>query len=298
MLAHAAAERAEFHRVEELQQHAGIGFADGEVFPLVFDRDVVAQRHELARDADLVGEVDQRLAALLLLHFVGAFEDGIERAERVDEFGGGLGADAGRAGNVVGAVADQRLRVDHLVGRDAELLHHRFGTERFVLHRIVELDHVIDDELHQVFVGRDDLHRRAVGGGLARIGGDEIVGLEAAHLDARQIERARGVADQRKLRDEIFRRRRAVGFVFGIEFVAERELALVEDDGEVRRRFAPLHLVQELPQHVAKAGDGAGAQAIARARQRRQRVVGAKNVARAVDQEEPGRVCFLAIAPI
>ena len=130
----------------------------------------------------------------------------------------------GAPGTLSVRVADQRLRVDHLVGPDAELLHHRFGAERAVLHRIVELDHVLDDELHQILVGRDDLHRGAGARGLARIGGDQIVGFEAAHFDARQIEGARGVADQRKLRDEVFRRRRAMRLVFGIELVAEGDL--------------------------------------------------------------------------
>ena len=171
-----------------------------------------------------------------------------------------LGPMPGAPGTLSVRVADQRLRIDHFVRADAEFFHHRFGAEDAVLHRVVELDHVLDDELHQIFVGRDDAHRSAGAGGLARIGGDQIVGLEAAHFDAWQIKRARGVADQRELRNEIFWRRRAMRFVFGIEFVAERDFALVEDDGEVRRRFGALHLLEELPQHVAKAGDGADAE--------------------------------------
>ena len=43
-------------------------------------------------------------------------------------------------------------------------------------------------------------------------------------------------------------------------------------------------LAQQLPQHGAEAVHGADRQAVGRARQRRQRVEGAEDVARAVDQ--------------
>ena len=73
--------------------------------------------------------------------------------------------------------------------------------------------------------------------GQARIGGDQIVGLETFHLDARQVEGAGRLADQAELRDEILRRRRAVCLVFGIEFVAECLRRIVEDHGEMRRAY-------------------------------------------------------------
>ena len=52
----------------------------------------------------------------------------------------------------------------------------------------------------------------AVAPGLAgqpRIGRDQVVGLEAGLLEAGNVEGAHRFADQRKLRDEIVRRRRA-----------------------------------------------------------------------------------------
>ena len=47
-----------------------------------------------------------------------------------------------------------------------------------------------------------------------------------------------------------------------------------------------LHLVEQLPQHVAEAEHGVDLQAVRLAGERRQRVVGAENVAGAVDQED------------
>ena len=57
------------------------------------------------------------------------------------------------------------------------------------------------------------------GAGLARqprIGGDQVVGLITRHLDTGDTESARRVAHQRKLRHQVFRRRRPVGLVLRI----------------------------------------------------------------------------------
>ena len=116
------------------------------------------------------------------------------------------------------------------------------------------------------------------------VGGDDVVGLEAAMLDAGQVEGAGGVADQAELRDEVVGRRRAVLLVLGVEGVAEGDLGLVEDDGDVGGRVGPLRLLQHLPDHVGEAGDGADRQAVGLAGERRQGVVGAEDETRAVDQ--------------
>ena len=157
-----------------------------------------------------------------------------------------------------------------------------------VLHRVVHR-HRRADELHQILVGRDDGGVAAGLAGEPRIGGDQIVGLEALHLDAGQVEGARRLADQAELRDQILRRRRAVGLVFGVELVAERLRRIVEDDREMGRRDADIgvaRVLHQLPQHVAEARHRADRQPVRFARQRRQRVIGAEDVAGAVDEEE------------
>ena len=85
--------------------------------------------HQLARDARQLGILLQRLAPLGLLDLAGARQQRLEVAVLVDELGRGLDADARHARHVVGRIAGQRLDVDDLVGRDAELLHHRLGPD-------------------------------------------------------------------------------------------------------------------------------------------------------------------------
>ena len=85
----------------------------------------------------MLGIVDQRLAALVLLDLAGALEQRFEIAVFADELRRGLDADARHARHVVGGVADQRLHLDHLLGRHAELLDHLGAADPLVLHRVV-----------------------------------------------------------------------------------------------------------------------------------------------------------------
>ncbi len=94
------------------------------------------------------------------------------------------------------------------------------------------------------------------------------------------------LADQRELRLEVVGRLRPVGLVVRVHLVAEGMLRLVEDDRDVGRLHAGGGVLQQLPQHVAEAVDGAERQPVRLAGERRQGVVGAIDVGRAVDQED------------
>ena len=72
-----------------------------------------------------------------------------------DQLRGGLDADAGHARHVVGGIAGQRLHLDHLFRRHAELLDHFGNADAAVLHGVVHGD-AVGHELHQVLVGGDD----------------------------------------------------------------------------------------------------------------------------------------------
>ena len=134
--------------------------------------------------------VGQRLAALGLLDLAGALQQRVERAVFGDELRGGLDADARRAGHVVGGIAGERLHVDHLFRRHAEIFDHLGDADAPLLApRVARARGRIEhgdaglDQLHEVLVGGDDQH---VGAALARqprIGGDEIVGLVSVLLD-------------------------------------------------------------------------------------------------------------------
>ena len=155
---------------------------------------------------------------------------------------------------------------------------------RRVLHGVVHGD-AVADELHQVLVGGDDGGRRLGLAGEPRVSGDQVVGLVAGLLQAGDFEGVHRLADQRELRNEVGRRVRPVRLVFGIEFGAEGLFRLVEHHREMGR-LVVLHLGQQLPQHVAEAEHGIDLQAVRLAGERRQRVIGAEDVAGAVHQEQ------------
>ena len=279
----ALGQRREFHLAQEAQQGIGLRIAHTQLLDRCLERNVVLEQHQLARDARLLGELGQPLAPLGLLDLAGALQQRVEVAVLVDELGGGLHADARHAGDIVGGVARQRLNVDHLVRRHAELLTHLVGPDRLVLHG-VEHRHARLDELHQVLVGGDDGHVAAGSNRVLGVGGDQVVRLEAQLLDAGDVEGPHCLADQRELGNELFRRGRTMRLVVLIDLVAKGLLAGIEDDGEVRRPAPLARILQQLPQHGTEAVHGAHGQSVRGARQRRQGVEGAKDVARAVDQ--------------
>ena len=192
----------------------------------------------------------------------------------------------GHARHVVGGVADQRLHLDHLVRRHAELLDHLGDADALVLHRVVHDDAVVH-ELHQVLVGRHDGGGRLRLAGEPRVGRDQVVGLEAGLLQAGDVEGVHRLADQRELRDQIVRRRPA-----GAPCIRDRNRCgrssptCRTPPRDASARSSGFMSLQQLPQHVAEAEHGVDLQAVGLAGQRRQRVVGAEDVARAVDQED------------
>ena len=236
-----ADERVEFHGLEEGNEAFRVGIVDRDVGKRHRQRYIDIERDQPLRQPRLVGILDQAFAAFLLLDLAGAGEQGFQVAIFADELRRGLDADAGNARDVVGRIPDQRLDLDHLVGRNAEFFHDLGGTDAAVLHGVIHGDAVID-ELHQVFVGRYDGGGSAGLAGLAHIGGDEIVGLVAQLLQARQVEGMDRLANQSELRDEVGWRIGPMRLVCGIEFVAECLLRLVEDDGEMGRPLLRLHV--------------------------------------------------------
>ena len=68
--------------------------------------------------------LDQVLAPLGLLDLFGALQQSVEVAIVVDELRRSLDPDAGHARHIVGAVAGERLHVDHPLRPHAETLMH------------------------------------------------------------------------------------------------------------------------------------------------------------------------------
>ena len=156
----------------------------------------------------------------------------------------------------------------------------------FLSFMVSKQDDAVVDELHQVLVRGDDGGGGAGRAGFAHIGRDQVVGLEAVLLEARQIERLHRFADELELRLEIVGRIGPVRLVVGIHGGAEGLLRLVEDHRQMGRPLLRLEIAEKLPQHVAEAEHGIELQPVRFAVDRRQRVIGAKNVAGTVDQKD------------
>ena len=119
-------------------------------------RRVVVELDQLLRQPRLGLVVDQRLAPLRLLDLGSVGEQGFEIAVGIDQLGRGLDADARDAGNVVDAVAAQRLDLDDLVRADAEFLAHLGLADRPIPVIGSSMRHPVADQLHQILVGGDD----------------------------------------------------------------------------------------------------------------------------------------------
>ena len=262
-----------------------VGLVHGEIADRHVELHAIVERDQFFRQPRFLRVLDQRLPALVLLDLASARQQRFEVAIFADQLRRGLDADAGHARHVVGRIADQRLHLDDLVRRHAEFFDHRGAADPLVLHG-VEHDDAVADELHQILIRRDDGGGGAGFAGLPHIGRDQIVGLEAVLFEARQIEGVHRLADELELRAQIVGRIGPVRFVIGIHRGAEGLFRLVEHHREVGRLFIRLHVAQQLPQHVAEAEHRVELQPVGFAVDRRQRVIGAKNIAGAVDQED------------
>jgi hypothetical protein len=184
-------------------------------------------------------------------------------------------------------VAGERLDVHHALRRDAEIRLHPLAVHDLVglaLHAGAQDLHAAPHELHQVLVGGDDRDPPAR---VARAAGqrrDDVVGLEPLLFEAGDVEGARRVAGERDLRAQVLGHLVAVGLVEVVEVVAEGVGALVEHHRDMGRPVRGAVPLEELPEHVDEAGHGSDGQAVGLPRKRRQRVVGAEDEGRPVDQ--------------
>ena len=215
-----------------------------------------------------------------MLDLLGPRQHGLQVAVFGDQLGRRLDADAGDTGHVVGRIPGQGLHLDHLVGADAEFLHHLLGPDFAALHG-VQHDHAVADQLHQVLVRRDDGDLGAGFLGLTGIGGDQVVGLEAVHVDAGDAEGRGRLADEGELGNQFVRRRRPVGLVFGIDVAAKGLAGAVEH----HRHVVGVGIGDKLHHHAREAEDRIDRRPVG-AGHRRQGMEGAEDETGTVDQED------------
>ena len=219
--------------------------------------------------ADLAGEL------------FGIGDDRLQRAVFGQPFRGGFRSAFFDAFDVVDGVAHQCQKVDDLVGAYAEFFRHTFFIGHAAGHGVGQGD-VRSDQLREILVTGGNHHVHAVLGRLHGIGADDIVGFHAGHADDRQTKRLHDGDHRLDLCAQIIGHGGAVGFVLGIQRIAEGRAGRIQHERDVLGIF-----LQAAFQHVDDAEQRTGRRAIAGG-QRRQRMEGAVQIGRAVDEDEFG----------
>ena len=194
--------------------------------------------------------------------------------------GGGLGANARNAGNVVGRVTHQRQIVDDLLRSDAEFLLNALDVHRATGHG-VDQGNVAVHQLRHVFVTGRDHHRAAGGRAAAGQGADHVIGLDALDAQQREAKSDHALMQRLDLQAHVIGHARAVGLVFGVHLIAKRPTLGVEN----HRKWAVRVLLAQAFEHVQHALHRTGGQAFGGG-QRWQRVEGAIQIRRTVHQDE------------
>ncbi len=273
----------------ELLEPSPIRSGIAEVVEGLGDREIAANRREPLRERGLLGVLahlrDQarRAANAARRDRAGVGEERFQRPGMADERRRRLLADPADARDVVDRVAHEPDDVDPALGLDAVALLHLGDAGALVEHRVEERD-ARSDKLLEILVAGHDHDLAARRGEARRERADDVVRLDARHLDHPRPQHLDHPPDEPDLRHELVGHRRAVGLVVGVELVAERAARRVEDEPEVGRVL----VFQELQQHVGHAVRRVGRYA-ARRREKRDRVEGPIDVCARIDEIEPPR---------
>ncbi len=287
-VAHAAHEACELEALEELLDLASRQRVPGARHHL---HDVLVERHVEHHAGEPLGQARRRFVlgqqrtALVGAHLGEVLVEVLDRAELLHQRGRRLLADAGDAGDVVGAVALEADVVGDLRRRHAEALDHAGRrVDLDVGHAAPGGDHpdVVVDDLQRVAVAGD--HERAAALPLGLFGqcAEDVVGL-VARLD--QVGYAEGVHEAGQvgpLSRERVGHRRPLRLVAVELVVAKGLLAGVPGHGDGRR----LEVADQLEEHLGEAVDGVGRKALARGDAFGQGKVRPVGEAGAVDENE------------
>ena len=298
-------QRSKFELGEKLAQRVECRFARAHRLNIKFDGNVgVDGRHALA-EKNCLAIVLQRFTISFLLNFGGVFQRPLDRAEALDDLNRTFVADARRPGDIVDGITAQSHHVDHALRRHAKNFLNLGGiANQIIFGRVQDLNFVVD-QLHHVFVARDDVDGVRSLCGFAGEGADQIVGFEAGEFengDAIRFERAPDIG---KLLRQILRHGRTIGFVtfvfhLGKSLRLDVELADGGDGlrllvAKSRRRYVVNRrqvfgrkIVAQLAQHVDENVDGGGGQSVfgRHGPLARHGVVGAENKRHRVDEKD------------
>ncbi len=145
----------------------------------------------------------------------------------------------------------------------------------------VDQGHPLVHQLRQILVAGGDQRPHSLAAGLSGQGPDDIVCLHIRHHQQRQAHGPDPAVQGFDLLTQVVRHRRPIGLVLVVEIVAKGLARGVEHHPDVGRPM----LVDQTPQHIDNADQGTGGLALG-VGQRRQGMIGAKQVRGAVYQDE------------
>ena len=221
-------------------------------------------------------------------------EHALEVAELLQQVGGGLVADAGDAGDVVGGVALEADEVRDQLGRDAVALDHALAVVDLRVGHAAggrHDPHALVDQLVGVAVAGDDHHGDAALLGLLGQGGDHVVGLVALDRDVPVAERFDQGAQVRPLQLEQVRPGRSLSLVVGADLLATGHPRVPDHD---RRHLAVVG--EDLHEHRREAEDRVRRASVGRGDRLRKREERAIRERVPVDQEQLARGVSIALS--
>ena len=274
-------QRPEFVTTVYLTQSVDVRVPGPELVHVAREVEVLPDRREFLRQAKLLDILPEAFADLTL-DVVGVFDDVVGTRILVEPLRRRLRADTRHPRDVIGAVADQGQVIDDLLGINVELLLDAVAIEDLSGHRVDER-HVVADQLRHVFVDGRDEHPEIRLRTPAGQGADDVVRLDALDAQQWQSHRPDSIDERLDLVAQIVRHRWAIGLVLRIHLVAECLARRVENDGDTFRRLLAHELVDHR-QHAMESASGFAR----RVAEFRQRVVGAIQIRRAVDQYQIG----------
>src|SRR5690606_9904337 len=213
------------------------------------DGHVALERHEPPGERHVLAVLGQVLAQLRR-QLVEVLHDRVGRAVLRDQLRGRLGADALRAGDVVGAVPGERLDLDRLLRRVAARRGELLGTEQLAARGVPQLDLVREDLVEVLVLAADAQLDVLV---LEPLGDrrDDVVGLVSLELVDPDAHRRDDLSDALVLGVEVVGRVVAVRLVLGeVALAQRRRVADVEGDRQVVGPEVPQHVDEELGEHV------------------------------------------------
>ncbi len=218
--------------------------------------------------------------------FVDAFEQDIQAAEVGEQGRGGLGADAGHAGDVVHRVAAQREIVGDLVRMHAEPLVDA-GRPPAQIAGVIPLLVVLAQQLAEILVRRHDHAAPAQRAQVPHGAADQVVRLVLVVDHQVHAERFGQRPALHELPFQLRRRQLAVGLVGGVDRVAERAGQRGVERHRDMLRSRPL---QQLAQEARIAVHGVYRMTVDVVELVRHRVPGAEHVQAAVDEMGSGKM--------